>query len=314
MLHEQSRTPEPLDRAPREVDTARRAQVACNQADSRSTSSPERGRDPFDALALPAVPSSHREIGNNPLVVRSLPESDLAPTSCGPKGYPPESLRPFDPRYLLRDTRETIESILGVLSTTCDRFGLSPVARVSAGVAFAAGAAAAFALAPLYATGLTAVAFWKAGMFFEKNRHSRVTSLVAGSAYTSHMHELGLSTVALCSFSGTLRGLVQGMLADDRPMIRAGVAIAAYAGTVAVYTLSGSMAPLDSLENIPIVVLGLGTMSGAFSERFSWASRLTNFCATGLSLGFHVTCTLSPIGIYLNLNPARVIFEKNHSQ
>jgi hypothetical protein len=159
------------------------------------------------------------------------------------------------------------------------------------------GMTTAFFISPTITTGVSALAIWQIGISFQSNRHSRIASIVASSLFSVYMAALGLYEFTLCASAGIARSSVQTMIADDRPATRAAVAIVGFFATALVYTSTTALNSLATLEHAPLITLGLGALGGAFCERLSWATRLTQLSGALLSLAYHSLVSGSALGL-----------------
>lgn len=202
----------------------------------------------------------------------------------------------FSPGYFLRDLTEAIESGLNHLTAIYKKIPLTqPLKNVLAAATGLSLAAAAIA-DPIFATGVAAICFWQAALRFEKNNHGRAIALVGSTFYTLHMSALGFHDLVVCNLSGNARSIIQSMIADDKSKARILTATLGFAGTVGVYSAITDIFPLFSLNNVPLVNLGIGALSGAFSQKYSWASRGVGLTGCLLSLFYHAQVTCSATG------------------
>jgi hypothetical protein len=156
--------------------------------------------------------------------------------------------------------------------------------------------AAAAIADPIFATGVAAICFWQAALRFEKNNHGRAIALVGSTFYASHMSALGFHDLVVCNLSGNARSIIQSMIADDKSKARILTATLGFAATVGVYSAITDIFPLFSLNNVPLVNLGIGALSGAFSQKYSWASRAAGLSGCGFSIAYHLLVTQSSVG------------------
>jgi hypothetical protein len=202
----------------------------------------------------------------------------------------------FSPGYFLRDLTEAIESGLNHLTAIYKKIPLTqPLKNVLAATTGLSLAAAAIA-DPIFATGVAAICFWQAALRFEKNNHGRAIALVGSTFYTLHMSALGFHDLVVCNLSGNARSIIQSMIADEKSKARILTATLGFAGTVGVYSAITDIFPLFSLNNVPLVNLGIGALSGAFSQKYSWASRGVGLTGCLLSLFYHAQVTCSATG------------------
>lgn len=202
----------------------------------------------------------------------------------------------FSPGYFLRDLTEAIESGLNHVTAIYRKIPLSDHLKnglsATAGIVLAAGTVAY----PVITAGVGAICLWQAALRFEKNNHGRSIAILGSTLYTSHMSALGFHELAICNFSGTVRSLVQSMIADDNPKARILTATLGFAATVGVYSAITNILPLFSLNNVPLLTLGIGAISGAFSQKYSWASRAAGLIGCGFSIAYHLLVTQSSVG------------------
>jgi hypothetical protein len=203
----------------------------------------------------------------------------------------------LSPRYLHRDLTEVMETISKTVSDIYHQIPIPASIKAALCATTGIGLAAAAISNPVATTGVAAIALWQCALRFEKNRHGRAIGIVGSSLYASHMASLGLIELTVCNCAGTARQIVQSMVADDKPITRALVAIGGFAATAAVYAATTTIGTLFSLANVPLFTLGLGSLSGAFNERYSWASRLTGLTAAGFSIAYHLMVTKSWAGL-----------------
>jgi hypothetical protein len=203
----------------------------------------------------------------------------------------------FIPRFFIRDLSETIHHIVEGYHARCAELSISGSAKGALTASLALGLGAALMVAPVLTAGVAALAIWQIGVRFESNRHSRMASVMAASVWSMYMAATGFYEFTLCASAGIARSIVQSMLPDNRPAERAFVALAGFFGTALVYASTTMIGSLLSLEHLPLIGLGLGAIGGAFNERFSWATRLTQVCGCCLSLVYHSMVTQSVLGL-----------------
>jgi hypothetical protein len=203
----------------------------------------------------------------------------------------------FIPRFFIRDLRETIQYVVEGYHTRCAELGFNGRAKGALTASLALGLGAALVVAPVLTAGVGALAIWQVGVRFESNRHSRMASVVAASIWSMHMGARGFYEFTLCASAGIARSIVQSMLPDNRPAERSFVALAGFFATALVYASTTTIGSLLSLEHLPLIGLGLGAIGGAFNERFSWGTRLTQVCGCCVSLIYHSMVTQSALGL-----------------
>jgi len=202
----------------------------------------------------------------------------------------------FSPGYFLRDLTEAIESGLNHLTAIYKKIPLTQSLKNVIAAATGLSLAAAAIADPIFATGVAAICFWQAALRFEKNNHGRAIALVGSTFYTLHMSALGFHDLVVCNLSGNARSIIQSMIADEKSKARILTATLGFAGTVGVYSAITDIFPLFSLNNVPLVNLGIGALSGAFSQKYSWASRGVGLTGCLLSLFYHAQVTCSATG------------------
>lgn|GEM_PF-5123272 len=249
----------------------------------------------------PAMPddslSEYPISSNSRLKTSPAAEPPATATASESEALTTPSTKAFSPSYFLRDLTEAIESGLNHLNAIYKKIPLADplkkVLLVSAGASLAAASVAY----PVIAAGAGAICVWQAALRFEKNNHGRAVAIMGSTLYTLHMSALGFHELAICNLSGALRSVAQSMIADDKPKARFLTAAIGFAATVGVYSAVANVLPLFSLNNVPLLTLGIGAMSGAFSQKYSWASRAAGLSGCGFSIAYHLLVTHSSVGL-----------------
>jgi hypothetical protein len=246
---------------------------------------------PDESLSIHNI-SSESHLKTSPTIGRS----EMSTTSESHALEAPPT-KAFSPGYFLRDLTEAIESGLNHLTAIYKKIPLAqPLKNVLAATTGLSLAAAAIA-DPIFATGVGAICFWQAALRFEKNNHGRAIAILGSTLYTSHMAALGFHELSVCNLSSAVRSIAQSMIADDKPRARILTATLGFAATVGVYSAITNIFPLFSVNNVPLLTLGIGAMSGAFSQKYSWASRATGLSGCGFSIAYHLLVTQSSVGL-----------------
>jgi hypothetical protein len=207
------------------------------------------------------------------------------------------SAKTFSPSYFLQDLTEAIESGLNHTAALYKKIPFSEPLKVSLSVMAGTALATGVVAYPVVAAGAGAICLWQAALRFKQNNHGRAVSILGSTLYTSHMSALGFHEVAFCNFAATTRSIVQSMIADDRPRARIVTALIGFAATASLFSAFTNVFPLFSLKNIPLLTLGIGSASGAFSKEYSWASRVASLTGCGFSIVYHLLVTQSSVGV-----------------
>jgi hypothetical protein len=247
--------------------------------------------------SIPNQPT--QEVHHQPRTEQAVPS--VAPSCDAVEVVATDTSAVFSPSYFIRDLTAALRSGISSSASVFAKVPLPDSYKKALLASVTVGVVAGTLANPIVAAGVGAIVVWQAALRYEKNSHARAIGIIGSVLYTTHMTAVGMWELSICNVAATLRQLTQSMIADHKTVARGLVAIGGFAATAGVYAAVVNNPALLSSQNIPILTLGLGALSGAFSERYSWASRLTGLSSIGFSVAYHLQVTQSSIGIIASL-------------
>ncbi len=207
----------------------------------------------------------------------------------------------LQPRLLVEALRESslmlLEGFAGLLTKVPGPPALKNAVGATLGVC-AGGLLYAF---PGHTFGALATLSVFAALGLEKNHHIRAQGIVGGMLCAAHFVAMDIPAAAVCTVLATARTVFQAMLPEDRIRARAVVAGLGFGAAATVCGLFTDLLPLTQLSNIPLWSTALGSLSGAFTQRYSWATRVCSLVGTAICIPYHLLESLSLAGLVINV-------------
>lgn len=183
------------------------------------------------------------------------------------------------------------------------------VAGTGVVAACTAGAAWLYA-APAQALGCLAAGWIVRSMGYTRNDHLRAQNTVGQSLFAAHIGMLGAWPSFIGCVVSATRNFLQGMIPEQRTMLRGAVATLGYAAGAAAYASCITVFPLVQLDNIPFLAMTLAAAAEAFPVRLSWATRLCLATGSSLMIPYHIFQSESLFGVATNVAALATLVSK----
>lgn len=253
----------------------------------------------LSGLVLPATTTQSPDLDNTKTFSCSAPPNEEAPTAeVLPPSRQKETL--FQPRLVVEALKESSAILARPTNKLLYSISLSPRAKTLLVTTSGIGIASLAYASPAHTLGALGGLLCFASMGLEKNHHSRAQGIIIGALLTGHFIALGVTPSALCAAVATTRTLFQAMLPEDRSKSRTIVAALGFGATASTYGCFVEMLPLCKLNNIPLLGTALGSVAGAFNQKYSWATRACFLAGTTISIPYHIFESQSLAGVAIN--------------
>lgn len=193
----------------------------------------------------------------------------------------------FQPQLFGQALKEVGAMHATTLEEWSEKLNLSPAGQALAVAATTTALTAGVYLSPSVTLGLVGSAIILHSIGHEQNTHSRAQGILGGVLYTSHLGLIGAWEAVVSSCVGITRSLFQSMIPDSYTRARGTFALVSLGASVGVFALLTDLTPMVKVSNLPLFATCLSSISGAFSVRYSWASRLCGFVAGVACLPYH---------------------------
>lgn len=227
--------------------------------------------------------------------------SNLTASARAPERSQNPSEPLLQPKLLVDALRESSVMLLEDMGDLVSKIPGPPAVKNALGAMFGVCAGALLYAFPAHSLGALGTLSVFAALGFEKNHHSRAQGLVGGILWSAHFVAMDVPSAAICTIFATARTLFQAMLPEDRTRARIAVAALGFGVAAATCGLFTNLLPLTQLGNIPLLTTALGSMAGAFNQKYSWSTRLCGLAGTVTSIPYHIFESQSAAGLIINL-------------
>ncbi len=207
----------------------------------------------------------------------------------------------LQPKLLVDALRESSVMLLEDLGDRVGKIPGSPALKNVIGATLGVCTGALLYAFPAHSLGALGTLSVFAALGFEKNHHSRAQGIVGGILWSAHFVAMDVPSAAICTIVATARTIFQAMLPEDQTCARSVVAALGFGVAAATCSLFTSLLPLAQLGNIPLLTTALGSLAGAFNQKYSWATRLCGLAGTVTSIPYHIFESQSAAGLIINL-------------
>lgn len=228
----------------------------------------------------------------------SLEQSRPAHT---PKASDTRSSSLFQPKLLVDALHESSIILLNGIREQAGKLPGPPVLKHTLGATLGVCTGGLLCAFPAHSLGVLSALSVFAALGLEKNHHIRAQGIIGGILFAAHFVAMDVPAAAICSVLATTRATLQAMLPEERIHARGVMAAAGFGVAAATCGLFTNLLPLAQLGNVPLLTMALGSIAGAFTQKYSWATRLCSVLSMGLSIPYHIFESLSAAGVLINL-------------